>query len=64
MIKKKMGIFVSREVDEVSESEVRGVKDALLEKMWREVWKECVDLPDVKVRVERIGEKYKITAEI
>lgn len=62
---KKMGIFVSREVEAVSEEAVQEVKDALLEKMWSEVWKDCVELPGVKVKVEPgEGGKYKITAEI
>lgn len=47
-------------------SEVTGeVLDELKERMWKDVWKECIDLPYAKVEVVRIeGVGFRITAKI
>ena len=38
--------------------------EELKERLWREVWKESIDLPGARVKVEPVSEGYKITAEI
>lgn len=47
-------------------SEVTGlVLEELKEQMWKDVWKENIDLPNVKVSVVRVeGVGFRITAKI
>lgn len=51
------------------ENELSSVKqqaiEELKEKMWKEVWKENIDLPQAKVEVHSIGDgMYQVTAKI
>lgn len=51
------------------EEELSAVKkqavEELKEKMWKEVWKENIDLPQAKVEVVSLGEGiYQVTAKI
>lgn len=51
------------------EEELSSVKkqavEELKEKMWKEVWKENIDLPQAKVKVVSLGEGiYQVTAKI
>lgn len=51
-------------VDEVS-AVTEAVLEELKERMWNEVWKECIDLPQAKVEVRSIpGGGFQITAKI
>lgn len=51
------------------EGELSSVKaqvlEELKEKMWKEVWKENIDLPQAKIEVHSLGDGlYKVTAKI
>lgn len=62
-----MRIEVSKiAVSEDLVSEVTGeVLDELKERMWKDVWKENIDLPNAKVSVVRVeGVGFRITAKI
>lgn len=39
-------------------------EEALKERLWREVWKECIDLPVKEVRVAEIDGMFEIDVEI
>lgn len=52
-----------------SEGELSSVKaqalEELKEKMWKEVWKENIDLPQAKIKVHSLADGlYKVTAKI
>lgn len=51
------------------EKELSSVKrqavEELKEKMWKEVWKENIDIPQAKVEVHSLGDGlYEVTAKI
>lgn len=50
--------------EELSSVKAQAVEE-LKEKMWKEVWKENIDLPQAKVVVHSLGDGlYEVTAKI
>lgn len=55
--------IIARNAEEVPMCREAALEE-LKERLWREVWKESIDLPGARVKVEPVSEGYKITAEI
>ncbi len=50
--------------EELSSVKAQAVEE-LKEKMWNEVWKENIDLPQADIEVKNLGDGlYKVTAKI